>query len=80
MGDSKIIHYLAIVNAVFHTDRYALAENFSLFLSEDDYRTGCRDISHIQQGLHVPVVDHIPLTYKMTPGFKQESVILSLFK
>ena len=75
MGDSKIIHYLAIVNAVFH--RYALAENFSVFFSEDDYRTGCRDIGHFQQGIHVPVVDHIPFTYKMTPGFKQQSLILS---
>ena len=53
------------------------SRKFLSFFSEDDYRTGCRDISHFQQGLHVPVVDQIPLTYKMTPGFKQQSVILS---
>ena len=52
-----------------------MAEIVSLFYSEDGWRTCCRDISHFKQGLHVPVVDHIPLTYEMTPGFKQQSVI-----
>ena len=42
--------------------------------SEEDYRTGCRNVSHCQHqsysGLHTDVDYHIPPTYDMIPRFK----------
>ena len=48
------------------------------FDSEDDSRTGWRNVSHCQQqsysGLRSPN-DHAPPTYDMTPGFKNFTVV-----
>ena len=39
--------------------------------SEDDSRTGCRNVSHCQQQQdYAHPDDHTQPTYKMTPGFK----------
>ena len=43
---------------------------FAFFTLKMTSRRVFRDISYFKQGLHVLVVDHIPLTYEMTPGFK----------
>ena len=54
------------------------------FDSEDDYRTGCRNVSHCQQqqsysGLHSPDNQTQP-TFEMTPGFNllQNKVLFSI--
>ena len=49
------------------------------FDSEDDYCTGCRNVSHCQQqpylGLRSPAGhNHAPPTYEMTPGFNPLTV------
>ena len=36
-------------------------------LTEDDYRTGCRNVSHCQDYVHPD--DHAEPTNEMTPGF-----------
>ena len=45
------------------------------FDSENDYRTGCRNVSHCQQQLssvqgYVHLDDQNQPTFEMTPGFK----------
>ena len=44
------------------------------FDSKDDYRTGCRNVSHCQQKFYSEIRyqpdDHAQPTYEMTPGFK----------
>ena len=51
-----------------------LTTKMTLFDTEDDYRTSCRNVSHCQQqqsysGLRSPDGQTQP-TFEMTPGFK----------